>query len=98
MDRYETPVKPLRSSTWGTFAGTDGRVLMAKLANNVYSHVYAPNAQIIWNISPEEWSPNEIPVLFPALKTLNGPVTSPILASLSLRIHETNILRPYLLC
>ena len=86
VDRYETPVKPLRSSTWGTLPGTDGRVLMAKLANNVYSHVYAPTAQIIWNIAPEEWSPNEIPVLFPALKTLNGPVTSPILASLSLRI------------
>ena len=76
VDRYETPVKPLRSSAWGTLPGIHGRVHMVKLANNVYSHVYAPTTQITWNVAPEEWNPNEIPVLFPALKTLDGPVTS----------------------
>ena len=54
VDRYKTPVKPLRSSAWRTLPGTDGRVQMPKLANNVYSHVYAPTTQITWNIAPEE--------------------------------------------
>lgn len=76
LERYETPLKLLRSSTWGKLPGLDGRVQMAKLANNVYTHIFAPNEQITWTIAREGWSSNEIPVLFPALKALDGPVTS----------------------
>lgn len=76
VDRYETPVKPLRSSIWGKLPGIDNRVRMAKLANNVYTHVFAPTTQITWTVGCEGWTPNEIPVLFPALKKLDGPVTS----------------------
>lgn len=48
---------------------------MAKLANSVYTHVFAPTKQINWTNAEEHWGPNEIPVLFPAEKALTGPVT-----------------------
>lgn len=76
LERYETPLKPLRTSTGGKLPGLDGRVQMAKLASNVSTHIFAPNEQITWTMAREGWSPNEIPVLFPALKSLDGPVTS----------------------
>ncbi len=76
VERYETPLKPLRSSTWGKLPGLDSKVQIAKLANNVYTHVFAPTELIDWKIAREGWSPNDIPVLFPALKSLDGPVTS----------------------
>lgn len=76
VERYETPLKPLRSNTWGKLPGLDSNVQIAKLANNVYTHVFAPTELIDWKIAREGWSPNDIPVLFPALKALDGPVTS----------------------
>lgn len=47
---------------------------MAKLANNVYAHFFAPTEQIYWTNTEEQWSLNEIPVLFPAEKALTCPV------------------------
>ena len=76
MERHETPLKPLWSNDWGKLPGLDGRVRMAKLANSVYTHVFAPTKQINWTNTEEEWGPNEVPVLFPAEKALTGPVTS----------------------
>ena len=76
VERHETPLKPLRSITWGRLPGLDGRVQMVKLANSVYTHVFAPTEQIDWTTARKQWGANEIPVLFPAVKALNGPVTS----------------------
>lgn len=59
----------------GKLPGLDGRVRMAKLANSVYTHVFAPTEQINWTNTEEQWGANEIPVLFPAEKALTGPVT-----------------------
>ena len=81
VERHETPLKPLWSETWGKLPGLNGRVLMKKLANNVYTHVFAPTEQINWTITGEQWGPNEIPVLFPAVKALTGPVRSPTYTS-----------------
>lgn len=76
MDRHETPLKPLWSNIWGKLPGLDGRVRMAKLANSVYTHVFAPTEQVNWTNTEGQWGPNEIPVLFPAEKALTSPVTS----------------------
>ena len=76
VERYETPLKPLRSITWGRLPGLDGRVQMVKLAKCVYTHLFAPTEQINWTIAGKQWGANEIPVLFPAVKALNGPVIS----------------------
>ena len=76
VERFETPLKPLRSNTWGKLPGLDGRFRMAKLAESVYTHVFAASERINWTIDGEQWGPNEIPVLFPAEKALTGPVTS----------------------
>lgn len=76
IERHETPLKPLWSNNWGNLPGLDGRVRMAKLANNVYAHIFAPTEQINWTNTEEQWGLNEIPVLFPAEKALTGPVGS----------------------
>lgn len=75
-DRHKTPLKPLWSNTWRKLPGLDGKVRMAKLANSVYTHVFAPTEQVNWTNTEGQWGPNEILVLFPAEKTLTGPVTS----------------------
>lgn len=46
VERHETPLKPLWSETWGKSPGLNRRVLITKLANNVYTHVFAPTEQI----------------------------------------------------
>lgn len=76
IERHKTPLKPLWLGTWGSLPGLDGKVRMAKLANNVYTHVFAPTEQINWTNTEEQWGLNEIPVLFPAEKALTGPVRS----------------------
>lgn len=48
---------------------------MARLVESVYTHVPAANERIDWAIDEEQWGPNEIPALFPAVKALTGPVT-----------------------
>ena len=68
IERHETPLKPLWPNSWGRLPGLDGRVRMAKLANSVYTHVFAPTEQINWTNTEERWGPNEIPVLFPGDK------------------------------
>lgn len=95
VERHETPLKPLWSSAWGKLPGLNGRVLMAKLANNVYTHDFAPTEQINWTITGEQWGPNEIPVLFPAVKALTGPVKSLTHTSQS-KEPATNTLEPSL--
>ncbi|MCJ1349572.1 hypothetical protein MMC31_007813, partial [Peltigera leucophlebia] len=82
-ERFETPLKPLRSNTWGKLPGLYGSFRMAKLAESVYTHVFAASERINWTIDEEQWGPNEIPVLFPAEKALIGPVTSLTTASQS---------------
>lgn len=49
---------------------------MAKLANSVYTHIFASTEQINWTDTGDQWGPNEIPLLFPAEKALTGSVTS----------------------
>lgn len=49
---------------------------MVKLANSVYTHVFEPNKKIHWTTAGKKWDANEIPVLYPAVKALNGPVRS----------------------
>lgn len=75
-ERHETPLKPFWSSDWAKLPGLAGRVRMARLANNVYSHVFASSEQINWMNTGNQWGPDEIPVLFPAERALTGPVTS----------------------
>ena len=74
-ERFETPLKPLRSNNWGKLPGIDGRVRMARLAESVYTHNFAASERIYWTIDGEQWGPNEIPALFPAVKALTGLVT-----------------------
>lgn len=95
VERHETPLEPLWSNTWGKLPGIDGRVRMAKIANSVYTHVFTPTEQINWKITGERWGPNEIPVLFPAVKALTGPVTSLTHTSQS-NETATNTLKPSL--
>lgn len=40
-EHHETPWKPFWSSTWATLPGFGGRLWMTKLANSVYTHVFA---------------------------------------------------------
>ena len=96
VERHETPLKPLWSHTWGKLPGLDGTVRMAKLANSVYTHVFAPTEQINWTITGEQWGSNEIPVLFPAEKALTGPVTSLTHTSQSKETAKQNNLKPSL--
>lgn len=99
LERYETRLKPLTTSTGGKLPGLDGSVQMTKLANNVSTHIFAPNEQNTWTIPREGWSPNKIPVLFPALKSLDGSVTCHFSTShlTDQGDHETIILKSHLL-
>lgn len=74
-ERFETPLKSLWSNTWGKLPGLYGRFRMAKLAESVYTHVFAASERINWIFDGDQWGPNEIPVLFPAEKALTGPMT-----------------------
>lgn len=99
VDRYETSFKPLRLSTWGKLPRLVSRVQIAKLANNVYTHVFAQTELINWKIAREGWSPNYIPVLFPALKALDGAryISNSYLTTDQGDYKRQN-LKPYLRC
>ena len=75
LERHETPFKPLRSITWGRLPGLDGRVRWSS-SQTVFTLMYLSQPRRSIGRPLEKWGANDIPVLFPAVKALNDPVTS----------------------